>query len=129
MSRKSKGINAERELIHLFWKNGWAAVRVAGSGSSRYPSADVIASNAVRRIAIESKVTKENSKYFSDDEILGFKDFCSLFGAEPWIGIKFNKNDWYFVSIEDLKRTSSNQLISVEIAKTKGLRFDELLKP
>ena len=32
MSRKGKGINAERDLIHKFWGNSWAAVRVAGLG-------------------------------------------------------------------------------------------------
>ena len=46
MSRKSKGINAERELIRLFEDtNKWSACRVAGSGSSRYPSPDIIAAS------------------------------------------------------------------------------------
>lgn len=46
MSHKSKGINAEREIIHLFWSMpGWTACRVAGSGSMKYPSPDVIAGN------------------------------------------------------------------------------------
>ena len=59
MSRKSVGINAERELIHLFWSSGWSAVRIAGSGSSHYPSPDLIASNIARKLAIEAKVTKD----------------------------------------------------------------------
>ena len=33
VSKKSKGISAERELIHKFWGTGWAAVRVAGRGA------------------------------------------------------------------------------------------------
>jgi len=128
MSTKSKGINAERELIHMFWKKeGWAAIRIAGSGSSRYPSADVIASNSVRRIAIESKITKENSKYFSKEEIGDFKTFCMRFGSESWIAVKFNKNPWKFLSLEDLEQTSSNYCISLNLANKKGLSFDELI--
>ena len=63
MSRKSKGINAERELIHLFWKtNSWTAVRIAGSGSSKYPCPDILAANISRKIAIEAKSTKDKNK-------------------------------------------------------------------
>jgi holliday junction resolvase Hjr len=128
MSNKSKGINAERELIHMFWaKEDWAAIRIAGSGSSRYPSADVIASNAVRRLAIESKVTKDNSKYFTEEEINDFKEYCRRFGAEAWIAIKFTRTPWYFLSLEDLEHTSSNLSISISLAEKKGLSFEQLI--
>ena len=56
MSRKSKGINAERELIHIFWKTkSWAACRVAGSGAIKYPAPDVLAGNGNILLAIECK--------------------------------------------------------------------------
>lgn len=128
MPSKTKGINAERELIHLFWKTEvWAACRIAGSGSSRYPSADVLASNANRRLAIEAKLTKEQSKYFSSEEIAQLKEFATKFGAEPWIAIKFKGNDWFFVTLEDLDKTDRNFVISTELAKLKGLTFKELV--
>jgi Holliday junction resolvase - archaeal type len=41
--RKSKGSKAERDLIHLFWSKGFAAMRAAGSGSSQHPSPDILA--------------------------------------------------------------------------------------
>ena len=128
MSTKSKGINAERELIHLFWQNNWSAVRIAGSGSNRYPSADILASNILRKIAIECKVTKETSKYFPDQEIDQLKQFSQIFGAEPWIGVKFYKNGWFFLSLEDLEKTGKGYSISLEKAKLKGLLFSELIK-
>ena len=128
MSVKSKGINAERELIHLFWSNGWTAVRVAGSGSSRYPSPDILASNAVRRVAIESKVTKDKYKHFSNDEIGQLREFCGKFGAEAWIAVKFKGNDWFFLSLEDLQETGANFSVSVELAKRRGLSFSDLIK-
>ncbi len=127
MSRKSIGINAERELIHLFWASDWSAVRVAGSGSSQYPSCDIIASNAARKLAIESKVTKDKSKYFSKEEINQLKIFSEKFGAEPWIGVKFKKFNWFFVSLEDLELVGKNYVISIELAKNKGLLFNQLI--
>ena len=69
MNTKAKGTKGERELIHFFHEYSWSAIRVAGSGSSKYPSPDVLAGNALRKIAIECKVTKDTKKYFPKVEI------------------------------------------------------------
>ena len=128
MSRKSKGINAERDLIHKFWGNKWAAIRIAGSGSNRYPSADIIASNRLRKLVIECKASGDKSRYLTKEEVKQFKLFSELFGAEPWIAIKFDREDWFFLHLEDLEDTGANLLISKDIAKNKGLRFEEIIK-
>ena len=127
MSRKSKGIGAERELIHLFWSRNWASLRVAGSGSSRYPSPDVLAGNGNRRIAVECKSSSETVKYLTAKEVSELEKFSRIFGAEPWIGMRFNDMKWYFLSLEDLKNSGNSFSISVELAKKKGLEFDELI--
>jgi len=127
MSLKSKGINAERELIHLFWANGWSACRVAGSGSTKYPSPDVLAGNNVRKLALECKVTKDIRQYFTKKEIDELQTFCQLFGAEPWVGVKFNHVDWYFLTIEDLANRGSGYSINIPEAKMKGFLFNELV--
>lgn len=127
MSRKSKGIGAERELVHKFWDNGWACIRVAGSGSSKYPSPDLIAGNNIRKVAIEVKTTKDDSKYFPEQEIEQLKQFASIFGAEPWIAVKFGKN-WYFINPEDLKETKQfNLSIKKSDVELRGLSFEELI--
>ncbi len=128
MNTKQKGSNAERELIHMLWNEGYAAIRAAGSGSCKYPVPDIIASNALRRLAIECKVTKDNSKHFTKKEIADLGEFCAKFGAEGYLGIKFSKNDWFFFTIEDLKLTKSeNFSISESDAQVKGLNFRQLL--
>lgn len=126
MSRKSKGINAERELIHMFNKNNWMCIRVAGSGSSRYPSPDLLAGNVKRKLAIECKSSKSKNKYLTNDEINQLKIFSKSFGAEPWVGIRFNNEQWYFLSIDDIKKTKNHYKISLDLAKKKGLLFNEL---
>ena len=127
MSVKSKGINAERELIHMFYSKGWVSVRVAGSGSSKYPSPDILASNAERKLAIEAKITKKQYRHFPAEEISQLKEFYQKFGAEPWIAIKFNRDSWYFLNLESLKKTCENYSISIKLAKNKGLSFSELI--
>jgi holliday junction resolvase Hjr len=128
MSFKSKGINGERELVHMFWSIGWACLRIAGSGSSKYPSPDVLVGNKVRRLAIECKVTKANSKYFDKIEIESLKEFANIFGAEPWLAIKFNSQDWLFISTEDLKITEKGFSTSSDHARSVGLLFEEFTK-
>lgn len=126
MSRKSKGINAERELIHLFWKNGWAAIRVAGSGSMKYPCPDVIAGKGSRRLAIECKASADDRKYLTKKEIKELEEFARLFGAESWVGVRFDKLKWFFVSTRDLEETKQSNYVSLDTAKRKGLLFEEL---
>ncbi len=128
MSLKSKGINAERELIHMFWDKGWAAIRVAGSGSSIYPSPDVLAGNNLRKLAIECKSIKGVTRYLSKEEIANLEIFANKFGAEPWIGVRFDHLDWYFIGIHDLERTEKSVKITVRDSKMNGLLFEELIK-
>lgn len=128
MNQKAKGSKGERELIRFFNENGWSAIRAAGSGSSRFPSPDILAGNAQRRVAIECKVTKEQKKYFSDDEINQLKVFSEKFGAESWIGVKFPNDPWYFLMPEDLEKTGIMWVVSLEAAKRKGLTSEELIQ-
>ncbi|MBT3298672.1 Holliday junction resolvase [archaeon] len=128
INRKAKGSNAERELIKLLHENNWSAVRIAGSGSSKYPSPDVLAGNGYRRIAIECKTTKDKKKYLSRDEISQLKIFANNFGAEAWIALKFPGKEWIFFMIEDLEEKENSYLASLELANIKGLNLQEILK-
>lgn len=124
---KRKGSNAERELLHMFWAKDWACLRIAGSGSMKYPSPDLMVSNKLRRFAIECKTTQEKKKYFEKEEILALKKFAEMFGAEAWLAIKFKKECWIFVSPEDLEDTGNSLSIGIEKTKMKGLLFEELI--
>ena len=125
MSKKSKGINAERELVHKLWAAGWSACRVAGSGSSHYPSPDVIAGKGYRSLAIECKKTKK-TKYLTKDEVKNLVEFAEIFGAEPWIGVRFREG-WFFLKPQDLRDTGKGLAVSKDLAKQKGLGLDGFL--
>ncbi len=128
MSNKKKGCNAERELIHLFWNNEWSAIRIAGSGSSHYPSADILASNIKNIIAIEVKITKKKNKYFSQQEIDDFKEFSSRFGAIPYVAIRFPRTEWYLIELAHIPKKTENYVISENFVKNKGKVFNEFIK-
>ena len=127
MSVKRKGTNAERELIHLLWSKGFPAVRIAGSGSSKYPSPDIIAGKLGRILAIECKSVKSSSKYIPKNEIAQLLEFAQGIGSEAWIGVRFAKKEWHFLAIEDMIQTEKSYAITHELIKQKGLLLDEIL--
>ena len=128
MSSKSKGSKAERELLHLFWSKGLGCIRSAGSGSMKYPGPDLIVSNKVRVLAIECKSTKKTKKYLDKYDVEQLKEFCDIFGAEPWFALRFARKDWLFLSLDDIEKTENGYVIDLEVAERKGLLIDELIK-
>ena len=127
MANKSKGSNKERELLHLFWSKGFAALRSAGSGSMKHPGPDLVVSNKSRRLAVECKTTKKDKQYLDKHDIEQLKEFCDLFGAEPWFAVKFARKDWLFLSLEDIEKTENGYVIDMEVAQRRGLLIDELI--
>lgn len=126
MSRKAKGSNAERELVHQFWRAGWAASRVAGSGSISIPAPDVIAGTSDRTIVFECKVSKANIQYFSEQEIQHLQHYANRMNAEPWVAVKFNREAWYFIPINDLEKTDQAHKFSRERARALAFSFEDL---
>jgi holliday junction resolvase Hjr len=127
LNRKSKGTNAERDLIHKFFDNDWVAIRSAGSGSMQNPSPDILAGNNTRRLAIEAKAVNDLKKYFTAKEVDELVYFANKFGAEPWVAVHFDRIDWFFLNIEDLEKTEKSYLVDIKIAKRKGLSFEQLI--
>ena len=125
---KKKGTRVERELFHMLWENGWQPLRAAGSGSTTIPSPDILVGNKGKIFAIECKSIKKNAKYFDNEEIEQLKLFSLKFGATPIIGIKFDRIGWYFLPINELKKTKSGFSLSLKLAQEKGLSFNQLIK-
>jgi len=127
MSNKDKGANAERELLHMLSKEGFAVVRVAGSGMIAETSADLIAGNAFKMFAIECKTCKDKKRYLEKQQISDLKEFARKFGFPPIIAVKFNRQGWWFIDPEKLEDTGKSLAISLEDIKQKGISFEELL--
>jgi len=128
VKQKAKGSNAERELVHLFWERGWAAVRVAGSGSTRHPAPDLLVGNGVRRLAIECKSSAEGRRYLTRQQVLELVQFAEAFGAEAWIGMRFDRMRWHFLPVSELKEAPGSFSVDVTEARHRGLLIDEIIR-
>ena len=126
---KQKGARTERELFHMFWQEkGWAGIRVAGSGSTTLPSSDLLVGNGSRVLAIECKSGGKGRRDIRREQIEEFKTFSKLFGAEPWVGIRFDNMPWYFLEINKLGKTKGEHyFVNPKIVLKKGIRFEELV--
>ncbi|MBI2106619.1 Holliday junction resolvase [Candidatus Woesearchaeota archaeon] len=124
---KAKGSRTERELISMFYDTGThIALRAAGSGSTPLPAPDLLVGGKGRVLAIECKAGKD-SRYIKKDQIEELTEFSARFGAEPWIGIRFDRSNWQFVKIEHLKISKGgNYFIDKDIAAKNGISFQEL---
>jgi Holliday junction resolvase len=123
------GSREERELVKMLWDADCAAMRApASGGATKKPLPDVIAGNGDIYLAIEVKSTSLNRIYINAEKIDGLKEFADIFGAKPYIGIKFLRKKWRFISIEDLHQTKNNNYrVNMDLAFDKGLEFDELI--
>ncbi|MHA1269677.1 MAG: Holliday junction resolvase Hjc [Candidatus Helarchaeota archaeon] len=127
-----KGINIERQLVRKLWNAGFAAIRVpaSGAGSSNFPKPDIICGNGKRYLAFEVKSTKNEILYINKYDIESLTEFCEIFGAEPYLAVKFSFDKiFYFIDINELLITASkNYKITKDLIIEKGITFDMLVK-
>ena len=122
---KTKGIRAERELIHLFWATpDWIAARIAGSGSMRYPAPDIIAGNDERKLVIEAKISKDPRIYIPRAEIEALLIFAAKFRAQALLAYRFDRQDWKFIAPEHCEHTDKHYVITTT---TRGISFDDMI--
>lgn len=128
MSSKKKGSRTERELFHMFWETGrWMPLRTAGSGSTPIPAPDLLIGNGSRVLAIECKSGK-GRRDIKKEQIEELKIFSKLFGAEPWVGVRFDNMPWYFLEIKDIgKSKGKNYFVDPKLVIEKGMKFEELI--
>lgn len=119
-NRKSKGMNSERELVHMLWSRGIPCIRVAGSGSSKYPSPDLIIGTANGKLAVEVKATSKEPLYISKEQIDDLVHFSGMFGADPWIAVRIDCRGWVFTRPKGL---SGGKSFKVSFADDESDRF------
>lgn len=123
------GSREERELVKMLWDANCAAMRApASGGATKKPLPDVIAGNGTIYLAIEVKSSSLERIYINSEKIDGLKEFSKIFGAKPYIGVKFLRKKWRFICLEDLHKTKNNNYrVNMDLAFDKGLDFDEIL--
>lgn len=123
-----KGDRRERELVNRLDEVGFAVIRspASGSGTGR-PQPDILAGNGEQFYAIEAKSSSGNPIYIDGEELEALLYFAQNFGARPRVGVRFDREDWYFFHPADLYRTpGGNYRVKRETALADGDSIDAL---
>ncbi|WP_435078536.1 Holliday junction resolvase Hjc [Halococcus sp. AFM35] len=124
----AKGDRRERELVNRLDAAGFAVMRAPASGSATERELpDALAGNGRVFYAIEAKSSSGNPIYLTGEEVEALVFFAQNFGAKPRIGVRFDREDWYFFHPSDLHVTDGgNYRVKKETALESGTDFDEL---
>ena len=129
MSANRKGDRRERELVNRLDESGFAVMRAPASGSATDRELpDVLAGDSERFYAIEAKSSSGNPIYLSGEEVEALIYFAQNFGAKARIGVRFDREDWYFFHPGDLYTTDGgNYRVKKETALADGVDFEEFV--
>ena len=124
-----KGDRLERELVNLLDEAGFAVMRAPASGSATERELpDILAGDGDVFYAIEAKGSSGRPIYLTGEEVEALIYFSRNFGAKARIGVRFDREDWYFFHPGDLHTTDGgNYRVKKEKALAKGTDFDELV--
>ena len=128
MSANRKGDRRERELVNLLDEAGFAVMRAPASGSATERDLpDVLAGDGERFYAIEAKSSSGKPIYLDGAEVESLLFFSRNFGAKARVGVRFDREDWYFFHPGDLYTTDGgNYRIKLETALRDGIDLAEL---
>ncbi|MFP4628931.1 MAG: Holliday junction resolvase Hjc [Halobacteriales archaeon] len=125
----AKGDRRERELVNALDEAGFAVMRAPASGSATERELpDVLAGDGVVFYAIEAKASAGDPIYLGREEVADLQHFAANFGAEPRIGARFDREDWYFFHPGELHVTDGgNYRVKKETALADGTDFEALV--
>lgn len=129
MSANRKGDRRERELVNRLDESGFAVMRAPASGSATDRELpDVLAGDGERFYAIEAKASSGRPIYLTGEEVEALIYFAQNFGANARIGVRFDREDWYFFHPGDLHVTDGgNYRVKKETALADGVDFEEFV--
>jgi Holliday junction resolvase - archaeal type len=129
MSANRKGDRRERELVNALDEAGFAVMRAPASGSATDRELpDVLAGDSETFYAIEAKSRAADRIYLDGEEIEALVYFSQNFGAKPRIGVRFDREDWFFFHPANLYQTDGgNYRVTREKALADGTDFPEFV--
>ncbi len=118
----AKGDRRERELVNRLDEAGFAVMRAPASGSATERELpDVLAGDGAVFYAIEAKSSAGDPIYLTGEEVEALVYFSQNFGAKPKIGVRFDREDWYFFHPADVHQTDGgNYRVKKETALEDG---------
>ncbi|QLG60980.1 Holliday junction resolvase Hjc [Halorarum salinum] len=128
MPGNPKGDRRERELVNRLDEAGFAVMRAPASGSSTDRELpDVLAGDGIVLYAVEAKSSSGKPIYLTGEEVEALIYFSRNFGASPKVGVRFDREDWYFFHPSELHTTDGgNYRVKKEFAVGSGETIGDL---
>jgi len=128
MVQNRKGDRRERELVNRLDEAGFAVMRAPASGSATTRELpDVLAGDGTVFYAVEAKSSSGKPIYLTGEEVEALVYFSQHFGAKPRVGVRFDREDWYFFHPSDLHVTDGgNYRVKKETALADGDALSDL---
>ncbi|EQD66107.1 Resolvase, Holliday junction-type [mine drainage metagenome] len=104
MKRYSKGARGERELLNFLYSKGYSVMRAAGSGVNSL-GPDIIAFREGTGLAFECKAWEKTSLSIEAEKIEKLRQWQENTKMHTFIAWRMNGNGWFFISLEELKKT------------------------
>ena len=125
-----KGSRRERELVNRLDRAGFAVMRApASGGATTRELPDVLAGNGDSFYAIEAKASGGDPIYLTGEEVEALVYFARNFGAKARIGVRFDREDWYFFHPGDLYTTDGGNYRVKKEASFDGESMWDLASP
>lgn len=124
----AKGDRRERELVNELDDRGFAVMRAPASGSATERELpDVLAGQDGTFYAVEAKSSGGDPIYVDGQEVTDLLFFAENFGAEPLIGVRYDREPWWFARPAACHCTDGNNYrLKLETAEKKARGIDEL---
>ena len=124
----TKGDRRERELVNRLDEAGFAVMRAPASGSATGRDLpDVLAGNGSAFYAVEAKSSSGDPIYLEGAEVESLIYFSRNFGATPKVGVRFDREDWYFFHPADLHTTDAGNYRVKKERALEGETIEDLM--
>ncbi|MEM2021431.1 MAG: Holliday junction resolvase Hjc [Zestosphaera sp.] len=100
---RSRGYRAERELVYMLWRLGFAVMRAPASGArirkAEYPDVVAIMNGKVAVFEVKSRA-KPTGIYIEGEQMKKLVDFAARAGGIPYIAVRIPHKEWKFVKVD-----------------------------
>ncbi len=127
MTRYEKGARGERELLNEFYVRKYSVMRSAGSGVNSV-SPDIIALKGGKGFAFECKAWDNTSLSIEPDKYEVLMEWEKNTGMETFIAWRMNGKGWFFMRLNELKKTEKNYTVTRNTAMQISRTLKEILE-
>jgi Holliday junction resolvase len=99
------------------YKQGYAVVRVAGSGAIDMPCPDIVALKSGRCYAVECKAWAKRNLCIPAEKVEELLAWAKRAGARPVIAWRYPRQGWFIMEPKEMHRSDKYYCINLEQAQ------------